>query len=304
MSYICDQACVFCSESSRMEAFAASPISYANIVRTLARKRKDGCRHVTFTGGEPTLHPRIIDALAAAKRLGYTTYMTTDASKLANADFAARCLPLLDEVCISLHGDSPEVHDALAASPGSFQRVMTAIAAVAAAPKKPYLLINVVLTRSNISRVPALVRLLAGLGPVKHCTISNLAPDGAALPRLAEIQAPLAEIETLAGTLSRISAETGLVVRFFGVPLCLMGGDWNLPNDLHWTPRVTVERGLVDGKPGLQEIHSPHPGRLRFYAPACEGCTMRDRCFGVFKAYYDIFGDGELKPRLDAASGS
>lgn len=297
ISSVCGQSCVFCSESRRMEAFASHPISYESMVKTLIRKRKDGCNHVTFTGGEPTLYPHLPKALQLAKKLGYRTYITTDASRLSQGDYASRTLPFLDEICISIHSYKAETHDALAKTPGSFKRVLSAFNHIAAASPQPYLLTNTVLTRFNIDQIVKTVEFLAQSGIVRHCTISNLAPDGAGLKNFEEISCRISQIRPLAQSLSDISKKMGIVVRFFGTPLCVLGDDWTLPNDLHWTPRVTIERGMVAGQVGLHEIFSPHPGRMRFYAPKCANCSLREKsCFGIFRKYYNLYGEEELAP--------
>ncbi|MHB2026979.1 MAG: radical SAM protein [Elusimicrobiota bacterium] len=297
LSSVCDQKCVFCSESERMKTYARHPISYDSVVKTLIRKRRDRCSHVTFTGGEPTLYPRFPDVLNAAKRLGYRTYITTDASRLANPNYAKQVLPFLDEICISIHADTAAVHDNLAESKGSFERVLAAFENIGRAKPMPYVLTNTVVTQLNINKITATIEFLTKFRIIRHCTISNLAPDGDALKNFLALAPRLSQIAALAKPLARISKENGVTVRFFGVPLCLLGSDWDLPNDLHWSPRVTVERGMVGEKIGLREIHSPNPGRMRFYAPKCASCHIREiSCFGVFKTYYEHYGDGELVP--------
>jgi organic radical activating enzyme len=297
ISSVCGQACVFCSESRRMETFQKHPISYESMIKTLIRKRQDGCKHVTFTGGEPTLYPHLPRVLKAAKKLGYRTYITTDASRLSQKNYASKVIPLLDEICISIHSNKAATHDILAKTPGSFKRVLAAFSHIATASPQPYLLTNTVLTRFNIDQISETVEFLAQSGIVRHCTISNLAPDGAGLKNFEKIACRLRQMTPLTKSLSDISRRTGIVVRFFGTPLCVLGNDWDLPNDLHWTPRVTVERGMVGGQVGLHEIFSPHPGRMRFYAPKCKNCSLREKsCFGVFRKYYNLYGEDELKP--------
>ena len=72
------------------------------------------------------------------------------------------------------------------------------------------------------------------------------------------------------------------MVRFFGVPLCLLGPHGMLSNDLHWDPRVTVEWTAQPGKAVFDDLYSWTPGRRRAHAPACEGCSRRSVCMGVW----------------------
>lgn len=296
---LCDQRCLFCSESGRFKAYARYQISYASIIRTLARKRRDGCVHITFTGGEWTVWPRFPEVLRAAKRIGYRTYLVTNGSRLSRPEYAREIIPYLDDVCLSIHSDTPQVHDILARSPGSFSRVMAALWQIARFSPRPNLFTNTIVSRLNLSRIIGTVEMLAGLGFVRHCTISNLVPDGAALENFLDVIPRLTEIADLAGPLNEISRRTGVEIRFSAMPVCLLGERWDMPNDLYWSPSVTVERDMVGGRVGLREIQNPNPGRMRFYAPKCANCGLREKfCFGIFKTYYERYGDAELRPRV------
>lgn len=294
ISAICDQKCTFCSEAVRMKTYQREPISYRDMIETLIRKRRDGCEHVTFTGGEPMIVPKFLDVLSAAKRLGYKTYATTDGSQLADPKFAAAAYPLFDELCISIHASNAALHDELGGAPGSFAKVQKAVENLERLGAGTYLFSNTVVVQRNLHDIEATVAMLAGWKPLRHLTISNLAPDGAALKNFDSLVPRLRDIGALVPKIAKIARAAGKKMRFFGVPLCFFGRDWDLPNDLHWTPRVTVERGTTDGKVGLHEIVSPHPGRLRAYSPKCKTCAVSDRCWGVFKKYLDHFGDEEL----------
>ena len=59
----------------------------------------------------------------------------------------------------------------------------------------------------------------------------------------------------------------------------------------------TVERQRgPGGSVRLGSIVTRRPTRNRRYVRACRGCGYRDLCGGVFEAYVDHFGDGEIDP--------
>ncbi|OGR90676.1 MAG: hypothetical protein A2V88_10505 [Elusimicrobia bacterium RBG_16_66_12] len=97
--------------------------------------------------------------------------------------------------------------------------------------------------------------------------------------------------------LARIFEDAGVVLRLFGLPLCVMDGRLELSNDAHFSPRVTVERRSVDGAPGLTAILSRDAGRRRSKPAVCRPCSARKLCAGVFDRYLESFGGAELAPR-------
>lgn len=69
ITYICNHACIFCSEDDRMKSFRDAPLSLLQVKVILIDRAKKGYNHVNFTGGEPLLFPQIGDLLRFAKRL-------------------------------------------------------------------------------------------------------------------------------------------------------------------------------------------------------------------------------------------
>ncbi len=278
-----------------MERFAGAPVRSDEIARALVRKRRLGFDHLTLTGGEPTMHAGFERVLQAAKRLGYRTYVTSNGSRLAESGFARRVLPLIDELCLSVHGARAREHDACAGRAGSFSAVRAAIERAAARPEL-YLLTNTVATTRNVDRLPEILSSLIAKRAVRHCLVSNLAPEGRGGRNFESLTVPLARWRTLIPNLARVVEGSGTVLRFFGLPLCVFGGRRELSNDLHWSPRVTLERGLRRGRPVLVEVKSAAPTRRRRRTAACRSCAMIGRCPGVFEEYARLFGCGELSP--------
>ena len=86
------------------------------------------------------------------------------------------------------------------------------------------------------------------------------------------------------------------VVRFFGVPMCLLGPHRMLSNDLHWDPRVTVEWGDLPGKVAFQGFYNWTPDRKRVHAKECAGCAWNTVCMGVYDRYAEILPTDALRP--------
>ncbi len=253
-----------------------------------------GVVRVHLTGGEPTIHPRFVDVLRLAKKLGMRTSVGTIGTMLAREEFAERALPLLDEALFSLHGPNAEVHDGMARREGSFDQVTRAIRLARRIRPAFHPYVNTVVTQRNVDLLPETVALAVSLG-AELVVVSNLTPEGLGLDAYEALAVPL---EKLRDVLAEVPARAGdMPVRFFGVPMCLLGPHRMLSNDLHWDPRVTVE--WADGDPGkvvFKDFYNWDPGRKRVHVEACEPCAMKTVCMGVFDRYAELWPTDALTP--------
>lgn len=292
ITYTCPERCVFCSEAHRMARFHPYAVTLGRVNRVLREQAERGVDSVHLTGGEPTVHPDFLAIVRTAKALKMRVSMGTIGTGLANPAFAARVMPYLDDVLFSLHGPDAATHDALTRRPGSFDKLLRAVEMACRKPGfRPSF--NTVVNRTNVDRLEATVALTRSLGAGLHI-FSNTTPEGAGEDAYPELTIPLARWTTLAPALVD-AAGPGLIVRFFGVPACALGSARMHSNDLYWNPRVTVEWAAHPGRVALEGIYSWTPERKRTRAPACASCGFRELCAGVFAAYLERWGDGELR---------
>ena len=83
--------------------------------------------------------------------------------------------------------------------------------------------------------------------------ISNTTPEGAGGDVYSDLAVPLSDLRRIPTVPPRASRA---MIRFFGIPMCLLGDYSAFSNDLHWDPRVTVEWGSVPGKVVFDGIYS------------------------------------------------
>jgi len=293
LTYTCPERCVFCSEEHRMDRYKAFPVTWGRVATVLRTMAERGVDSVHLTGGEPTIHPRFVQVCALAKKLGMRTSIGTIGTMLSREDFARKALPVLDEALFSLHGPDAATHDPLAGRDGSFERVTRAIETCVRLDPDFGAFVNTVVTRRNVDQLPDTVALADRLG-ARLIVVSNTTPEGGGLDHYSDLAVPLTRLaEVLPVAAAR--AERA-VVRFFAVPLCVLGDRWTLSNDLHWDPRVTVEWQDQPGKVVFDGIYSWDPGRNRVQTETCEPCERKGVCFGVFDRYVALWGDSELRP--------
>jgi MoaA/NifB/PqqE/SkfB family radical SAM enzyme len=130
----CNAQCVFCDIWKESPKVDADP---DQVIPNLKDARKAGCTFVDFTGGEPLLNPHLPVFLSEAKRLGYTTSVTTNA--ILFKEMAAQLAGLIDLLHFSIDADTQELHDEIRGC-RSFDKVIEAVPAARANNLVPDLL--------------------------------------------------------------------------------------------------------------------------------------------------------------------
>jgi len=299
LTYTCPERCIFCSEEHRMQTYRKFPVTWGRVASVLRTHASRGVRAVHFTGGEPTIHPRFIDALKLAKKLHMRTSIGTIGTMLSRPDFAEKALPFLDEALFSIHGPCSELHDELSGRQGSFEQVTKALEFSVRHKPGFNAFVNTVVTRQNIDALPDTVAMVSEMG-AQLIVISNTTPEGRGEDEYQELAVPLSK---LAEVLPKVPERAGdAIVRFFGVPMCLLGSYGTLSNDLHWDPRVTVEWQTGPGRVAFTGIYSWAPDRRRVHAEQCTQCVRQEVCSGVFDKYAQLWPTDALRPQLSEGS--
>ncbi|MCP4806976.1 MAG: radical SAM protein [Proteobacteria bacterium] len=292
LTYTCPERCVFCSEDHRMQAYKKYPVTWGRVAKTLRLHAKNGINHLHITGGEPTIHPRFLDVLRLAKKLGMRTSVGTIGTRLSDRAFATEALPFLDEALFSIHGASAEVHDPLTRRTGSFDKQMQALELARELRPGFMAAVNTVMCRENVEQLFETVRVLDQQG-LDLIVVSNTTPEGAALDAYDDLAVPLS---TLMRVLPTVQAQHA-TLRFFGIPMCVLAPEQRmLSNDLHWDPRVTVEWFSQPGKVVYGGYFTWTPARKRRHVDACRDCSRAGVCVGVYDRYTALWPTPELSP--------
>lgn len=299
LTYHCPERCVFCSEDHRMTQYNRFPVTWGRVARILRTHAERGVQSVHITGGEPTIHPRFIDVLRLARKLGMRTSIGTIGTRLSQRDFAEAAVPYLDEALFSIHGPDAATHDAVAGRAGSFDRVTRALRHCLDINPQFNVFANTVVCSRNIEQLPDTVEMLDRAG-ARLIVVSNTTPEGAAWDRFSSLTVPLATLKRVLPTVP--TRAKSAVVRFFGVPMCLLGEHWSQSNDLHWDPRVTVEWQTAPGKVAFTGIYSWAPDRRRQHTAVCASCTRQAICMGVYDAVAENHDCSPLVPFVDEAA--
>jgi len=292
VSYTCLQKCVFCSSADLIKRFHDYPLTIDRILDVLRKKRTRGFRSVHFTGGEATIIPSFETLIEETKKIGYIISVGSNGGKFQDKAFCAQVAPRLDEVSFSIHGHTAELHNSLAKDRESFQRLTRAIDHLSGYALKVFS--NTVITRINFAYLDKTLKFALSKG-IKQLLFSNIAPEARGLKNYKKLAVRLTELKKIIPILVKTSQAHQSVIRFFGIPACVLGEFACYSNDFYWDQRLTIELDF-NKKAYLNEAKCLFPSRKRVKISKCRSCFYRKICGGIFQEYLINYGDKEIEP--------
>lgn len=161
LTYACDNTCAHCYVAEDHKGkISMEPADWRRVMDILWEV---GVPHVTFTGGEATLHPHLRGLIEYAEDLGLVTGLLTNGRKLADKDYLAGLVEAgLDHVQITLESHDEAVHDAMVGVEGAWKQTVQGVRNALELPL--YVLTNTTLTKRNVGGLEQTVEFLAELG--------------------------------------------------------------------------------------------------------------------------------------------
>jgi len=87
----CNLSCAICFADANRNSFEPSFEEVVEMLRRLRDQRPAPAFAVQFTGGEPTLHPRFLEIVAEARKMGFSHLQAaTNGIRFADPEFARR----------------------------------------------------------------------------------------------------------------------------------------------------------------------------------------------------------------------
>lgn len=103
VKYDCNLNCKFCLNDWRGKKRLTDELGFEQQKQALHRLNEAGVQHVTFTGGEPTLHPRLAELIGCAHALGMTALLQTNGTRITD-EFLRRIKQSIGGIQVSLEG--------------------------------------------------------------------------------------------------------------------------------------------------------------------------------------------------------
>jgi SynChlorMet cassette radical SAM/SPASM protein ScmF len=191
LSGSCNLACRHCWIDPRAEASADAHLPLAAIKGIVDEARQLGLSSVKITGGEPLLHPQVLELVAFLHESNLAITMETNATRLGPAE--ARALAQANaQVSVSLDGTRASVHEALRRTPGCFGEALAGARALRAAGIR-FQVISCLhrANRDDLMRMPEFARELGAfslkVNPISALSRSTAMLAAGELPDVAEV---------------------------------------------------------------------------------------------------------------------
>jgi radical SAM protein with 4Fe4S-binding SPASM domain len=138
-----------------------------------------GIPHLTFTGGEATLRPDLVELVQYAEDVGLVTGLQTHGRRLRDRAYLDELLVAgLDHVQITLESHDPAIHDRMVGAEGAWRETVEGIRTVVDADI--YMMTNTTMTTENVAGIEETIAFAASLGvPTFGC--NSLIFSGAAV---------------------------------------------------------------------------------------------------------------------------
>ncbi len=286
VGYACNENCSFCHTLDIRHIDGPT----AEIDQKIRRAAYLGHSMVVLSGGEPTIRPELLHWAKLTASLGLDFGLVTNGQMLAYPDVVERLLEQrLRYVYLSLHGGSAKIHNLMVRSDG-YDHAMAALQNLSG--RGIDLSVNCVITRHNVDHLLGLVDTLL---PYQDLLIkfSMVEPKGGGdhlfrhlMPEVTHVARRVREAIDHGRQNAR---PEGPRFAHGAIPLCLLPGLEHLYDDLKTHAyRTMIEVGEADFFP-VDDLNKQHP-------PACEACALKGPCPGLYRGYFEAFGDGELQP--------
>ncbi len=318
LTYRCNLACRFCYAGCTRgglpegwdEARTLDEQGFRRILDVVHRDAR--CPSVSFTGGEPTLHPSLAALVAHAAELGMATNLISNGQLLSEERVAALKDAGLRSAQLSLEGADAASHDALVGTPGAFERLWSGLERLQRADIRVHT--NTTISRHNLERLEGIVDRVADRG-LDRLTMNMVIPCGTAQDP--EVQLAYGEIGPRLLALRERAAARGVrFIWYSPLPLCL----FNTAANGLGSPGCAAADGLLHVSPAgevlpcssfrhdeslgsllrepFQQIWqsraSLHFRRKAMAPAACADCEHREICQGACPLYWRALGLAEL----------
>ena len=195
----------------------------------------------------------------------------------------------------SIHGHTAKEHDALTRSEGSFEELMKGLDNMKKLLGLSAIGSNTTIVKQNYKNIVKIGQLIYQQGIRNSEFIFVDCNEGGArndfykfVPKLS-LAAPYIRRCLDIGQKNKIPHWH---VRY--VPLCHFTGYLNQISELLEVKKFNTEHLAPDFVNLDVEGSRREVGRLK--TEKCRGCRLFDKCEGIWKTYYQHYGDGELKP--------
>ncbi len=202
------------------------------------------------------------------------------------------CLEMIKAGCtefaLALHGHTPECHDYLTSSQGSFEQTVRGI--INLKNLKQRVITNTVVTKSNYRHLPEIAKLLVSLD-VDQFQFAMVHALGRAKENFDSIVPRFYLIEPFVKKGLEIGIKAGKKVMTEAIPYCFMKG-----YEDYVAERIIPETKIFDADFVVENFTISRKVEGKMKGKKCKKCVFYKICEGPWREYPERFGWEEFAP--------
>jgi len=170
----CNLKCEHCYENAGSKA--RDELNSQEVLKGIDILAEAGVTSLAFSGGEPTIHPHILEFIKHAKDQGIFVATATNGYTLSKQKIVDRYVDSgLEFVQISLDGLNPTTHDSFRGVSGAWDKAVQAI--TNCVETDLFVEVATTVTEHNFSEIPSMIDFVRNLG-VQWFMLYNFIPTG------------------------------------------------------------------------------------------------------------------------------
>jgi len=301
VGYDCNNNCRFCMEQDVRDQ---PPQTKQEIMRHMVGAKKRGSTYLEMLGGEITIRPDFIELVKFAKDLNFETVMiATNGRMFSYKKNAYRAIEAgLNSIVFSIHGHNAETHDYLTRSPGSFKQLHKGLKNIREAVdyfgKEIHIGSNTTIVKKNYEHLPEVGKHIKSLGITNSEFIFVDCNEGGAYNNFEKLVPKVSEAAPyIRKCLDLVDVENNRNnwdIRY--VPLCHFKDYFNQVSELREVKTFETEQLGRDSQRSGYDYQEKRKNVSRIKPDKCKGCALYDYCEGLWRVYYERYGDDELNP--------
>jgi MoaA/NifB/PqqE/SkfB family radical SAM enzyme len=280
--FACNNHCSFCVQWDKREQY--KPRTYEEICEILEDEFANDCRGVVFTGWEPTVHPRLVECVAYAKKLWYEVIqIQSNGRNFANMEYLQKLIDAwVTEFSPAIHGFKKETHDMLVGSSGAWEHAVRGIINIR---KLWYpVVMNSVITEQNYREIPELASLFVKLW-VSSFQFAFVHILGSAAKNKTTVVPKKSNVIPYVKKALDIGRAAGITCMTEAIPFCLMQWyEWAIA-EYNFMPETTV----VDAEYRTESYADYRWDQWKAKREECVQCSKNSICEGPWKEYPELY---------------
>lgn len=294
VGYACNNKCQHCviddSKDKLVRNKQSTELTTDECIQQIEYARKKGATSIVLTGGEVTIRKDFRQLINKCIDNNLSITVQTNGRMLSRNKLIDAVKDIRDiRFVIALHGNSEETHDQITQVCGSFKETCEGIRAMANIGK--LVIVKVVISKFNMSELPAIVKLSFDLG-VKYICFAFPHGQGAARKNFNNVIPRYNDLKPFLDETINEAQELHVNIEFEAVPFCIIPNSMQLVGELKFYDGDTLCRQVNEEPFDWNEIRKD----IKLKGPSCKKCDMNEFCEGPWSEYPNAFGFDELKP--------